>query len=210
MHSNIVMLGSTLKQGPLCPGERTATITCTAVGTDLIWLVDGRTMSYKANAQIGAVRSNVQSDQTSILVRVESRGDGSGVASCMSVLTISELPCHNGSTEVGEEISFWRRQAGKSLASIAADRARCYQQVSVPFCAFIGTLGTKVNTPKCSGTAARIQTAPDVDADLQSLTPLPPAVDPMGSPPPTLILLLFHWPSSVVDECGEHIMFKMS
>ena len=78
-------------------------------------------MSYNANARVGAIRSNAQSDQTSILMRVESRGDGSGVASRMSVLTISELPsarapltvaCHNGSTEVGEEIRFWRRQAG--------------------------------------------------------------------------------------------------
>ena len=120
--SNTVMLGSTLKQGAFCPGERAATITCTAVGTDLVWLVDGRMMSYNANAQVGAIRSNAQSDQTAILMRVESRGDGSGVASRMSVLTISELPsarapltvrCHNGSTEVSEEIRFWRRQAGK-------------------------------------------------------------------------------------------------
>ena len=116
------MLGSTLKQGALCPGEGTATITCTAVGTDLIWLVDERMMSYNANARVGAIRSNAQSDQTAILMRVESRGDGSGVASRVSVLTISELPsarapltvaCHNSSTEVGEEIRFWRRQAGK-------------------------------------------------------------------------------------------------
>ena len=116
-----VTLGSTLKQGALCAGERTATITCTAVGTDLNWLVDGRMMAYNANADVGAIRSNAQSDITSILMRVESRGDGSGVASRMSVLVISELPsardpltvaCHNGSTEIAQEITFWRRQAG--------------------------------------------------------------------------------------------------
>ena len=121
-----VTLGSTLKQGALCAGEGMATFTCTAVGTDLVWLVDWRMMSYNANARVGAIRSNAQSDQISILVRVESRGDDSAVASRMSVLTISELPsarapltvrCHNGSTEVGEEIRFWRRQAGKRNAA---------------------------------------------------------------------------------------------
>ena len=92
------------------------------LGTDLTWLVDGRMMSYNVNTRVGAIRSNVQSDQTAILMRVESRGDGSGVASRMSVLTISALPsarasltvaCHNGSTDVIEEFMFWRREAGK-------------------------------------------------------------------------------------------------
>ena len=78
-------------------------------------------MSYNANARVGAIRSNAQSDQTAILMRVESKGDGSGVASRMSALTISELPsarapltvrCHNGSTEAAQNFTFWRRPAG--------------------------------------------------------------------------------------------------
>ena len=116
-----VMLGSTLKQGALCPGERTATITCTAVGRGLTWLVDGNRMIYNANTRVGAMRSNNQSDQTSILMRVDSRGNDSRVASRVSVLLISELPsasapitvvCHNGSFEFAQQLRFWRKQAG--------------------------------------------------------------------------------------------------
>lgn len=114
-----VTVGSTLKQGSLCPGEDTATFTCSAVGTDLIWTVDGRMMSYNANAQVGAIRSNAQSDQTAILIRVESLAGR--VANRMSVLTITALPsatgpitvrCHNGSTTFALELRFWRRVAG--------------------------------------------------------------------------------------------------
>ena len=119
--TGVVTLRSTLKQGALCHGETTASFTCTAVGTDIMWLVGGRMMSYNANARVGAMRSNAQSDQTAILMRVDNLDINTGVATRVSVLTITESPsarepltvvCHNGSVEFAEEFVFWRRQAG--------------------------------------------------------------------------------------------------
>jgi hypothetical protein len=123
LHDDVVpvSLATTLKQGALCPGERTATFSCTAEGTALIWIVGDMTMAYNSNAPVGAMRSNAHSDQIAALMHVESRGDGTGIAIRTSVLTVHELPsarepltviCHNGSTEVAEEITFLRRQAG--------------------------------------------------------------------------------------------------
>jgi hypothetical protein len=123
LHDDVVpvSLATTLKQGALCPGERTATFTCIAEGTLLVWIVGDMIMAYNSNAPVGAIRSNAQSDRTAALMHVESRGDGTGVAIRTSVLIVHELPsarepltviCHNGSTEVAEQSTFWRRQAG--------------------------------------------------------------------------------------------------
>ncbi len=111
---------STLKQGSLCPGDGGVTFTCTCRGTDLTWVVGGRMMSYNANSRVGAVRSNAESDETAILLRVESIG-GNGLAIRVSVLTIRERPhatepitvqCHNGTQSETKTKTFWRKVAG--------------------------------------------------------------------------------------------------
>lgn len=115
-----VILLSTLKQGSLCPGDGGVTFTCTSRGTDLTWIVGGRMMSYNRNALVGAVRSNADSDETAILLRVDRLGDD-GLASRVSVLTIRERPhvtqpvtvqCHNGSASQMETRMFWQKVAG--------------------------------------------------------------------------------------------------
>lgn len=122
IRNDAVSLQSTLKQASLCPGEQTVTITCSAQGTDLAWVVGGRMMSYNSNAQFGDVRSNIESDETAILIRVDdSAGEGGGRATRISVLSISARPtetealtvlCHNGSADFAVELIFWRRVAG--------------------------------------------------------------------------------------------------
>ena len=118
--SHSVILHSTLKQNSLCPGDQVATFTCRAVGTDLTWVIGDDTMSYNANAQVGALRSNAPGDVTCMLMRVDDREDN-GRASRVSVLTINRrlysdesvtVKCHNGSSEFGESRTFRRRSAG--------------------------------------------------------------------------------------------------
>ena len=83
-------------------------------------------MSYNSNARFGDVRSNIESDETAILIRVDSTGEG-GRAVRISVLSISARPaetealtiqCHNGSAAFAVELSFWRRVAGKIVIGI--------------------------------------------------------------------------------------------
>ena len=115
-----VVLDSTLEQGSLCPGEDIATFLCSAVGTDLTWTVNGNTLSYNANARIGALRSNAQGDEIAFLIRVDNR-ESNGRAMRVSVLTIMRqvsstesvvVICHNGSSASGKEKVFLRKDAG--------------------------------------------------------------------------------------------------
>ena len=121
-----VVLTSNLKQQSLCAGQGGATFTCTATGHELTWLVGERRMIYSPNARVGALRSNAESDEIAILMRVENIGEG-GLARRMSVLYVSARPletaavivqCHNGSTESAEREVFWRREAGKILHNV--------------------------------------------------------------------------------------------
>ena len=116
----VVTLLSTLKQNSLCPGDGSATFTCTCTGRELVWIVNERLMSYNINARVGAVRSNAESDETAILLRKESLGD-SGEFNWVSVLTIREKPritepttvqCHNGSARLLQSDTFWPAVAG--------------------------------------------------------------------------------------------------
>lgn len=116
---NAVALDWTLDQGSLCPGEELATFLCSAVGTDLTWNVSGNTLSYNANAQVGALRSNAPGDEIAVLVRVDDREDN-GRAMRVSVLTIMRqlsstepvtVMCHNGSSAFGKQKEFWRKAA---------------------------------------------------------------------------------------------------
>ena len=83
-------------------------------------------MIYSPNARVGAIRSNAESDEIAILMRVENIGDGV-LARRMSVLYVSARPletaavivqCHNGSAESAEREVFWRREAGKILHNV--------------------------------------------------------------------------------------------
>ena len=90
------------------------------MGTDLTWSVHGNTLSYNANAQVGALRSNARGDEIAVLVRVDDREDN-GRAMRVSVLTMMRQPsstelvivmCHNGSSAFGKQKEFWRKAAG--------------------------------------------------------------------------------------------------
>lgn len=135
--SNAVTLLSTLKQGSLCPGDGGVTLTCAATGTDLTWLVGGRMMSYNANARVGSIRSNAESDEIAILMRVDTIG-GSGIAHRMSVLHVNARPhateplrvqCHNGTTHFAEEVIFWRKEAGTQFYFTASAVTNIFAQV---------------------------------------------------------------------------------
>lgn len=116
-----VVLDWTLNQGSLCPGEELATFLCSTVGTDITWSVNGNTLSYNANAQVGALRANARGDEIAVLVRLDDREDN-GRAMRVSVLTVTRqlsstepvtVMCHNGSSAFGKQKRFWRKVAAR-------------------------------------------------------------------------------------------------
>ena len=86
----------------------------------MVWVINGRMMSYNANARVGTVRASADSEELAILQRVD-RLDDSGLAIRVSVLTIQEHPgavettvvqCHNGSANEAETQQFMKKVAG--------------------------------------------------------------------------------------------------
>ncbi len=117
-----VILDSTLQQSSLCPGDESTTFTCTASGTDLVWIVGGRMLSFNRNAIVGTSRIDPEGDIAAILTSID-RTEENGHAVRSSVLRVSSQPqateklsvkCHNGSSHLAEEIQYLPRPAGKS------------------------------------------------------------------------------------------------
>ena len=122
IYSNEVKLDSTLRQNSLCKGDEGVSFTCIATGTDLTWLLSNRMMSYNTNARVGSIRSNIETGETAILMRVDPIEENDIDRRRTSVLTITAQPsaaaplrvrCHNGSAQSASEITFWRREAGE-------------------------------------------------------------------------------------------------
>ncbi len=120
-----VRLASTLRQNSLCPGEEFATFSCIASGTELVWIVGGRSISFNQNAIVGASRISPEGNIRAILMNIDSE-EGAGYAVRLSVLTVSAEPqaidmlsvkCHNGSdhVHVTEEIQYIPKHAGLLL-----------------------------------------------------------------------------------------------
>ncbi len=114
------MLDSTLKQSSLCPGEESTTFTCTASGTDLVWIVGRIMLSFNRNANVGVSRIDPEGDRIAILISIDNAEDN-GCAIRFSVLRVSAHPqatemlsvkCHNGSSHLAEEIQYLPRPAG--------------------------------------------------------------------------------------------------
>ncbi len=114
------MLASTLKQSSLCPDEESATFTCTASGTELVWIVGGTTLSFNLNANVGTSRTYSERAITAILVHIDN-AEFNGYAVRLSVLTVNAQPqatemlsvrCHNGSNYSAKEIQYLPTTAG--------------------------------------------------------------------------------------------------
>ncbi len=113
-------MDSTLKQSSLCPGEEFTTFSCTASGTDLVWIVGGSMLSFNRNANVGAFRIDPEGNIAAILMIIDS-AEIDGHAVRFSVLRVSAQPqvtemlsvkCHNGSSHLAEEIQYLPRPAG--------------------------------------------------------------------------------------------------
>ena len=127
------MLDSTLKQSSLCPGEEFTTFICTAYGTDLVWEIGGRPLSFNRNAIVGTSRTNSERDVTAILIRIDNTEDN-GYAVRVSVLTVSVQPqatemlsvkCHNGSGNLAKEVQYFPRIAGIICSQVLNLVANC-------------------------------------------------------------------------------------
>ena len=121
-----VTVQSTLKQGSLCPEDKSATFTCNCTGDKLVWIVSGEVMEFSTNAEVSA-RRQPEPDVLAILTKKKSRNNGD--FNWVSTLTISERPqaaepisvqCHNGSANLTKTIEFWATVAGLQLLLIIA------------------------------------------------------------------------------------------
>ena len=113
-------MDSTLKQSSLCPGDESTTFICTASGTELVWIVGGRTLSFNLNAQVGALRIDPERNITTILMSINN-AEENGHAVRLSVLTVGtrsqpaamlSVACHNGISLLAEEIQYHPSIAG--------------------------------------------------------------------------------------------------
>ena len=122
-----VILDSTLKQSSLCPGNVSTTFTCTASGTDLVWIVGGTTLPFNRNAIAGRSRTDPERDITATLLHINN-AEENGYADRFSILTVSAQPqatemlsvqfsvqCHNGSSNLAEEVVYLPRVVGNYI-----------------------------------------------------------------------------------------------
>ncbi len=119
----VIILDSTLKQSSLCPGNVSTTFTCTASGTDLVWIVGGTTLPFNRNAIAGRSRTDPERDITATLLHI-SNAEENGYADRFSVLTaraqlqateMLSVQCHNGSSNLAEEMVYLPRVAGNYI-----------------------------------------------------------------------------------------------
>ncbi len=113
------MLDSTLKQSSLCPGDELTTFTCTASGTELVWIVGEITLSFNYNANVGTFRK-IDENISAILMSIDNR-EYTGQVVRFSVLRVRVQPqatemlsvaCHNGTDHLAKEKQYLPRPAG--------------------------------------------------------------------------------------------------
>ena len=96
------MLSSTLKQSNLCPGDLGTVITCSTLGTSLVWNVNGYVVSFREYMDVGELYT--RNGYSMHLLRKVFNATGAGDTLFVSALSIMgsdefiRVGCHNGLT----------------------------------------------------------------------------------------------------------------